>query len=72
MSSDAAAVELVSARHCLKRLIPGCHIFDVLSAEEKLARRQLWPLFLSAQDEGKKVQFRRARLFVDGVDVRPG
>jgi len=72
MSSDAAAVELVNARHRLKRLIPGCHIFDVLSAEEKLAHRQLWPLFLSARDEGKKVQFRRARLFVDGVDVRPG
>ena len=72
MSSDAAAAELINARHRLKRLIPGCHIFEVLSAEERQAHQVLWPIFQAARAEGKKAQFRRARLLVDGVEVLPG
>lgn len=49
----------------------GITVFDVLSPAERKLHQQLWPLFLAARARGQKAQFQRARLMVDGVQVRP-
>lgn len=45
----------------------GVVLSEVLTAAETALHRQLWPAFLRLQQAGHKVQFRRARLFVDGA-----
>ncbi|KAG1675171.1 hypothetical protein FOA52_003394 [Chlamydomonas sp. UWO 241] len=44
-------------------------VFDVLSDREEARRRALWPAFLAAKAAGKRAQFHRARLVVDGERV---
>ncbi|KAG1678640.1 hypothetical protein FOA52_012647 [Chlamydomonas sp. UWO 241] len=41
-------------------------VFDVLSDREEARHRALWPAFLAAKAAGKRAQFHRARLVVDG------
>jgi hypothetical protein len=48
----------------------GCSIFDVLSPEESKQHAALWPRFLEERAAGRRVQFDRARLKVDGVWVK--
>lgn len=45
-------------------------IFEVLSPEERKQHALLWPLFQAAKAAGKRAQFRRAALFVEGKLVR--
>ena len=49
----------------------GWACFDVLSAHEERAHAALWPTFLAAKAAGHRVQFKRARLFVNGIRVIP-
>ena len=49
----------------------GWACFDVLSAHEERAHAALWPTFLAAKAVGHRVQFKRARLFVNGIRVIP-
>jgi hypothetical protein len=58
---------IVQYRHSLKGT--GITVYDVLSPEEQLRHQALWPRFLEARKEGKKAQFHRARLVVDGATV---
>ena len=44
-------------------------IFEVLTDHEEKQRVALWPTFLAAKAEGKKAQFSRARLRINGVQV---
>ena len=44
----------------------GVVLSEVLTASEVARHKQLWPTFLRLQRAGHKVQFKRARLFVDG------
>jgi hypothetical protein len=44
----------------------GVMLSDVLSAKETALHKQLYPDFLRLKAAGHRVQFRRARLFVDG------
>ncbi|KAG1666680.1 hypothetical protein FOA52_013592 [Chlamydomonas sp. UWO 241] len=44
-------------------------VFDVLSDHEEARHRALWPAFLAAKAAGKRAQFHRARLVVDGERV---
>lgn len=44
-------------------------IFEVLTDREEQQRKALWPAFRAAMAAGRKAQFSRARLFVDGVQV---
>ena len=44
----------------------GIVLSEVLSAEESELHKRLYPDFLRLKEAGHKVQFRRARLFVDG------
>ena len=67
-TSDAAEA-LVSSRHALRGT--DFAVFDVLSPKEQQLHDQLWPLFLAARASGQRVQFKRARLFVDGKQVHP-
>ena len=60
---------IVEERHLLKGT--GITIYDVLSPEEQERHRALWPRFLEARRQGKKAQFNRARLVVDGNRVEP-
>ena len=46
-------------------------IFDSLSPTEDAAHQALWPRFLEARAQGKKAQFTRARLVVDGLRISP-
>ena len=64
-----AARAVIRERHLLKG--SGISIHDVLSPDEQLRHDALWPRFLREQRLGKKVQFNRAELRVDGVLVDP-
>ncbi|KAG1677610.1 hypothetical protein FOA52_010391 [Chlamydomonas sp. UWO 241] len=46
-------------------------VFDVLSDREEARHRALWPAFLAAKAAGKRAQFHRARLVVDGERPLP-
>jgi len=61
---------LVSSRHLLKG--SDCCLLDVLTEDEQRAHNRLWSLFMAAKASSRRAQFNRARLFVDGVEVRPG
>jgi hypothetical protein len=62
---------VVRYRHRLKRSASEekFAIFDVLSPEERDLHSKLFPAFLEAIQAGKKAQFNRAYLRVDGVPV---
>ncbi|KAG1663001.1 hypothetical protein FOA52_000572 [Chlamydomonas sp. UWO 241] len=47
----------------------GSSIFEALSDRERAQHKALWPAYEAARASGQKAQFRRARLFVDGLPV---
>ena len=63
---DAEAI--VSARRKLQG--PSLVIMDELTPQEFAAQQPLWPLFKEARTAGKKAHFFRARLFVNGEEVK--
>ncbi|KAG1676232.1 hypothetical protein FOA52_006449 [Chlamydomonas sp. UWO 241] len=67
VESDAVADAVVRNRCCLCGLGPSVAVFDVLSDREEARHQALWPAFLAAKAAGKRVQFHRARLVVDGA-----
>ncbi|KAG1662006.1 hypothetical protein FOA52_012177 [Chlamydomonas sp. UWO 241] len=70
VESDAVADVVVRNRCCLCGLGPSVAVFDVLSDPEEARHQALWPAFLAAKAAGKRVQFHRARLVVDGARAR--
>ena len=64
----AQADSLIQHRCALRG--SGTTIFEALSADERRQQTALWPAFLAARDAGKRAQFKRAALFVDGQRVR--
>jgi hypothetical protein len=69
VTSDAVADTVVRYRHRLRQ--SGIGVFDVLSDTEEAQHRALWPAFLAAKVAGKRAQFHRARLMIDGERVPP-
>jgi hypothetical protein len=70
VTSDAVADTVVRWRHDLRLCVdPSASVFDVLSDREEAQHRALWPAFLAAKVAGKRAQFHRARLVVDGERV---
>ncbi|KAG1655265.1 hypothetical protein FOA52_014590 [Chlamydomonas sp. UWO 241] len=65
-SADVADV-VVRSRCGLKG--SGSSIFEALSDRERAQHKALWPAYEAARAALQKVQFRRARLFVDGLPV---
>ncbi|KAG1674425.1 hypothetical protein FOA52_012952 [Chlamydomonas sp. UWO 241] len=70
VASDAVADTVVRSRRNLRDVDPSAAVFDVLSDREEAQHRALWPAFLAAKAAGKRAQFHRARLVVDGERVR--
>ncbi|KAG1664907.1 hypothetical protein FOA52_006253 [Chlamydomonas sp. UWO 241] len=67
VASDAVADTVVRWRHALRRCVdPSTAVFDVLSDREEARHQALWPAFVAAKAAGKRAQFHRARLVVDG------
>ncbi|KAG1678276.1 hypothetical protein FOA52_013897 [Chlamydomonas sp. UWO 241] len=66
VASDAVADTVVRRRHELRRCVDSTAVFDVLSDREEAQHQALWPAFLAAKVAGKRAQFHRARLVVDG------
>ncbi|KAG1655903.1 hypothetical protein FOA52_009845 [Chlamydomonas sp. UWO 241] len=66
VASDAVADTIVRSRRNLRDVDPSAAVFDVLSDREEAQHRALWPAFLAAKAAGKRAQFHRARLVVDG------
>ncbi|KAG1668464.1 hypothetical protein FOA52_005237 [Chlamydomonas sp. UWO 241] len=66
VASDAVADTVVRWRHELRRCVDSNAVFDVLSDREEVQHQALWPAFLAAKVAGKRAQFHRARLVVDG------
>ncbi|KAG1661077.1 hypothetical protein FOA52_004539 [Chlamydomonas sp. UWO 241] len=52
--------------HELRRCVDSTAVFEVLSDREEAQHQALWPAFLAAKVAGKRAQFHRARLVVDG------
>jgi hypothetical protein len=69
VASDAMAETIVRGRCKLRDVDPSTAVFDVLSDREEAQHRALWPAFLAAKVAGKRAQFHRARLVVDGERV---
>ncbi|KAG1661657.1 hypothetical protein FOA52_007538 [Chlamydomonas sp. UWO 241] len=69
VASDAVADTVVRWRHELRRCVDSTAAFDVLSDREEAQHQALWPAFLAAKVAGKRAQFHRARLVVDGERV---
>ncbi|KAG1662280.1 hypothetical protein FOA52_002169 [Chlamydomonas sp. UWO 241] len=70
VASDAVADTVVRWRHALRCCVdPSAAVFDVLSDREEARHQALWPAFVAAKAAGKRVQFHRARLVVDGERV---
>ncbi|KAG1673266.1 hypothetical protein FOA52_002546 [Chlamydomonas sp. UWO 241] len=69
VASDAVADTDVRWRHELRRCVDSTAVFDVLSDREEAQHQALWPAFLAAKVAGKRAQFHRARLVVDGERV---
>ncbi|KAG1667747.1 hypothetical protein FOA52_016186 [Chlamydomonas sp. UWO 241] len=69
-TSDAVVDTVVRWRHALRNRQywsgPLAAVFDVLSDREEARRQALWPAFVAAKAAGKRAQFHRARLVVDG------
>ncbi|KAG1678895.1 hypothetical protein FOA52_003563 [Chlamydomonas sp. UWO 241] len=72
VASDAVADTVVRWRHELRRCVDSTAVFDVLSDREEAQHQALWPAFLAAKVAGKRAQFHRARLVVDGERVCAG
>ncbi|KAG1679013.1 hypothetical protein FOA52_013077 [Chlamydomonas sp. UWO 241] len=66
VASDAVADTVVRSRRNLRDVDPSAAVFDVLSDREEAQHRALWPALLAAKAAGKRAQFHRARLVVDG------
>ncbi|KAG1655010.1 hypothetical protein FOA52_008830 [Chlamydomonas sp. UWO 241] len=47
----------------------GSSIFEALSDRERAQHKALWPAYEAARAAGQKAQFRRDRLFVNGLPV---
>ena len=71
VATTADADLVVRWRPALRQQPAGWACFDVLSAHEERAHAALWPTFLAAKAAGHRVQFKRARLFVNGIRVIP-
>jgi hypothetical protein len=69
VASDAMADTIVRGRCKLHDVEPSVAVFDVLSDREEARHQALWPAFLAAKAAGKRAQFHRARLVVDGERV---
>ncbi|KAG1676652.1 hypothetical protein FOA52_008782 [Chlamydomonas sp. UWO 241] len=70
VTSDAVDNTVVRWRHALCRTLdPLAAVFDVLSDREEARHQALWPAFVAAKAAGKRAQFHRARLAVDGERV---
>ncbi|KAG1661232.1 hypothetical protein FOA52_008278 [Chlamydomonas sp. UWO 241] len=69
VASDAVAYTVVRWRHELRRCVDSTAVSDVLSDREEAQHQALWPAFLAAKVAGKRAQFNRARLVVDGERV---
>ncbi|KAG1674050.1 hypothetical protein FOA52_000356 [Chlamydomonas sp. UWO 241] len=70
VASDTVADTVVRWRHELRRCVDSTAVFDVLSDREEAQHQALWPAFLAAKVAGKRAQFHRARLVVDGERLR--
>ncbi|KAG1665587.1 hypothetical protein FOA52_003234 [Chlamydomonas sp. UWO 241] len=62
---------VVRNRCCLSGVDPSAAVFYVLSDREEAQHRALWPAFVAAKAAGKRAQFHRARLVVDGEPSTP-
>ncbi|KAG1656195.1 hypothetical protein FOA52_011996 [Chlamydomonas sp. UWO 241] len=71
VASDAVADTVVCWRHELRRCVDSTAVFDILSDREEAQHQALWPAFLAAKVAGKRAQFHRARLVVDGERLLP-
>jgi hypothetical protein len=60
--------ELLVRRRCALRG-GGDLLMEVLTPVEREYRRRLWPAFEAAQEAGKRAQFVRSRLYVDGREL---
>ncbi|KAG1659169.1 hypothetical protein FOA52_007550 [Chlamydomonas sp. UWO 241] len=70
VASDAVADVVVGNRCCLSFYVDSsAAVFDVLSDREEAQRQALWPAFVAAKAAGKRAQFHRARLVIDGERV---
>ncbi|KAG1670437.1 hypothetical protein FOA52_010173 [Chlamydomonas sp. UWO 241] len=73
-AAAAAAAAAAASRRRRRRPAGGSRLmvasfFDVLSDREEAQHQALWPAFLAAKVAGKRAQFHRARLVVDGERV---
>ncbi|KAG1655451.1 hypothetical protein FOA52_003931 [Chlamydomonas sp. UWO 241] len=66
VTSDVAADTVVRYRRRLRSGGRMSNIFDVLSDREEARHQAPWPAFVAAKAAGKRAQFHRARLVVDG------
>ncbi|KAG1675579.1 hypothetical protein FOA52_014167 [Chlamydomonas sp. UWO 241] len=66
VASAAVVDTVVRWRHELRRCVDSTAVFDILSDREEAQHQALWPAFLAAKVAGKRAQFHRARLVVDG------
>ncbi|KAG1679697.1 hypothetical protein FOA52_006216 [Chlamydomonas sp. UWO 241] len=74
VTSDAVADTVVRYRcslRCCANISTKTNIFDVLTATAEVQRRALWSAFVAAKAAGKRAQFHRARLMIDGERVPP-
>ncbi|KAG1668843.1 hypothetical protein FOA52_004938 [Chlamydomonas sp. UWO 241] len=69
VTSDVAADNVVRYRHRLRSGGRMSNIFDVLSDREEARHQALWPAFVAAKAAGKRAQYHRARLVIDGERV---
>ncbi|KAG1680934.1 hypothetical protein FOA52_009893 [Chlamydomonas sp. UWO 241] len=69
VASDAVADVVVRNHCCLSGVDLSAAVFDVLSDREEAQHQALWPAFVAAKAAGKRAQFHRARLVVDGERV---
>ncbi|KAG1665502.1 hypothetical protein FOA52_009763 [Chlamydomonas sp. UWO 241] len=67
VASDAVADVVVRNRCCLSFYVESsAAVFDVLTDREEAQHQALWPAFVAAKAAGKRAQFHRARLAIDG------
>ena len=69
VTSDVVADTVVRYRNLLRDVDPSAAVFDVLSDREEAEHQALWPVFIAAKAAGKRAQFQRARLVIDGERV---
>jgi hypothetical protein len=62
------ADSLVSHRCLLKGT--GYTLMDVLTEVEQAEHDRLWPSFITERERGRRAQFCRARLYIEGQEVR--